>query len=255
MRKVLLVIILTLSLVGESKYDNHQILYTNIIGSATIITWGVFNWDYGKRSMHTSSEGWFGKDTKNGGADKLGHFYTTFAFSHYFAYLYQGFGYTQHEASKQGAISSLLLNSVMEVGDAFSTYGFSYEDFLINALGSYLGYYLLMHPSVNEKLDIRLEYKPTKRITQGDSYDIFTDYNGMKFVAVLKFDGFEMGRNNFLKYFEFHTGYYTREKQNGIQRHPYLGIGINLSHLLRPISKKASKFFNYYQMPYSYISH
>ena len=108
--------------------------------------------------MHVSSEGWFGKDTKHGGLDKLGHFYMTYLFSHYFASLYSDFGYEKEKAISQGAYSSLILNSVMEVGDSFSSYGFSYEDFIINTSGAYFGYYLLMHSDVNDIIDIRSEH-------------------------------------------------------------------------------------------------
>ena len=254
--KRILIIVLSMVFVlrADSPLDDKKILYTNLIGSATILTWGVLNWDYGKRGMHTSTEGWFGRDTKYLGIDKLGHFYTTFALSHYFANLYEGFGYEKNRAIKQGAISSLLFNTVMEVGDSFSDYGFSYEDFTVNILGSYIGYYLLMHPEINKKVDIRIEYNPSDKITSGDSYDILTDYNGMKFLTAVKFDGFKQFQDTFMKYFEFHVGYYTREENHKLQRYPYAAIGINLSHLLKPVSRRASKFFNYYQMPYSYVS-
>jgi len=254
MRILILTLFLITSLSAQKTQNNNKILYTNLIGSATIITWGVLNWDYGEKSMHSSSEGWFGKNTKSAGADKLGHFYTTFALSHYFANLYIGFGYDKHKAIKQGAISSLILNSVMEVGDSFSSYGFSYEDFIVNALGSYVGYYLLMHPDVNDIIDIRLEYKPTKKIRSGDSIDILTDYNGMKFLTAVKFNAFENFQDTFLKYFEFHVGYYARKGSGKIDRYPYVAIGLNLSYILAPVSKKVEKFFHYYQMPYSYYN-
>jgi len=245
--------IFTITLYSDSLSENRKVLYTNLIGSVAIVTWGIFNWDYGDSAMHTSSEGWFGKDTKYGGADKLGHFYTTFALSHYFANLYKGFGFDKEKAIIQGAISSLIFNTVMEVGDSFSDYGFSYEDCIVNVLGAYVGYYLLMHPTVNDVLDIRLEYKPTDKITHGDSYDVLTDYDGMKFLAAVKFDGIDVLKDTFMRYFEFHAGYYTRRDSGAVERNPYIAIGVNLSHLLAPVSKKASGFLHYYQVPYSYI--
>lgn len=253
MRILIVVFSLLFVLRADPPCDDRKILYTNLIGSATIMTWGVVNWDYGKRSMHASSEGWFGKDTKHGGADKLGHFYMTYLLSHYFANLYSDFGYKKEKSIRQGAISAFILNSTMEVGDSFSSYGFSYEDFIINILGAYVGYYLLMHPEVNNIIDIRSEYKPTDKITSGESYDLFTDYNGMKYLAAIKLDGFERFQDTFMKYFEFHVGYYVRDDQDGIHRYPYAAIGVNLSHLLKPVNRKVSTFFNYYQMPYSYI--
>jgi hypothetical protein len=251
--KILITILVLVLTLKSAPIDNKKILYTNLIGSATIVTWGIINWDYGKRKMHTSNEGWFGKDTKHGGADKLGHFYTTYLLSHYFSNLYYDFGYDKQTAIQQGVISSLVLNTIMEVGDSFSSYGFSYEDFVINILGSYVGYYLLQHPDVHKKLDLRLQYKPTKKITSGDSYDVLTDYNGMKSLIAVKFDGFDKFANTYMKYFEFHIGYYVRDINDKIKQYPYIAIGINLSHLLKPVNKKVSRFFNYYQLPYSYI--
>jgi VanZ family protein len=250
---LLIIFVLARGLYADSQDESRKILYTNLIGSAVITTWGFLNWDYGDRSMHASSEGWFGKDTKYGGVDKLGHFYTTFVLSHYFSTLYDGFGFERTKAIEQGAISSLIFNTVMEVGDSFSDYGFSYEDFLVNILGSYIGYYLLMHPDVDDILDIRVEYKPTYEIRHGDSYDILTDYNGMKFLTAIKFDGFESLKGTFLKYFEFHIGYYTRKEGGIVERDPYLAVGVNLSHILKPVNRKIGKFFNYYQLPYIYI--
>jgi len=47
-----------------------KLLYTNLGGVLAITVWGVANWDYGERSAHADSEGWFGANTKTGGADK-----------------------------------------------------------------------------------------------------------------------------------------------------------------------------------------
>jgi hypothetical protein len=250
---LLIIVILTMDLYSDPADENRKILYTNLIGSAAIITWGILNWDYGDRTMHASSEGWFGKDTKYGGADKLGHFYTTFALSHYFANLYEGYGFDKDKAIREGAISSLIFNTVMEVGDSFSDYGFSYEDCIVNILGAYVGYYLLTHPDLNNVLDIRLEYKPTDKITHGDSYDILTDYDGMKFLAAIKFDAIDSLKDTFMRYLEFHAGYYTRRDSGVAKRNPYIAVGINLSHLLAPVSNKASHLLHYYQVPYSYL--
>lgn len=40
---------------------------------AAIMGYGLAEWDYNKSSFHFKNEGWFGRDTSYGGADKLGH--------------------------------------------------------------------------------------------------------------------------------------------------------------------------------------
>ncbi len=72
---------------------------------------------------------------KEGGADKLGHFYSSYLVSHGFSYLCTVWGFSREQASKYGSWSSFGLMSFMEIGDAFSHYGFSYEDFFMNFTG------------------------------------------------------------------------------------------------------------------------
>ena len=66
-----------------------KVMWSNMAGMALISTWGIATWDYGSQSPHMEDDGWFGKDDKYGGMDKLGHFYTNHALSHGLSYLYQ----------------------------------------------------------------------------------------------------------------------------------------------------------------------
>ena len=251
---VLIILFLALNLLKADNFLQNKIVRTNLIGSALIVTWGIFNWDYGKRAPHTQREGWFSHNTKHAGADKLGHFYTTYAMTFYLSSLYRGYGYSVESANKNAALSSFFLNAVMEAGDSFSDYGFSYEDMIFNAVGSWLGYFFLTHPTFDKTIDIRLEYKPTEKIRHRESYDILTDYQGMKFLTALKLDAFTLLEDSFLRWFELQAGYYVRRKEGANHRYGYIGVGINFSRLLAPVSKKASRFTEFYQLPYGYVS-
>ena len=66
-----------------------RVLYTNLIGGAVVTAWGVAFWDYFTISPVMGDEGWFKEDTKYGGADKLGHAYSTYLWSLGFASLYE----------------------------------------------------------------------------------------------------------------------------------------------------------------------
>ena len=249
-----LILLFSLSLLKADNFLKNKIVRTNLIGSAAIVTWGIFNWDYGKRAPHAHREGWFGHDTKYAGADKLGHFYTTYAISFYLSSLYAGYGYDEAFANKSAALSSFFLNAVMEAGDSFSHYGFSYEDMICNAVGSWLGYLFLTHPTLDKAVDIRLEYKPTEKIRHGESYDILTDYQGMKFLTALKLDAFRSLEDSFLRWFELQAGYYVRREADTNHRYGYIGIGINFSRVLAPLSKKASRITEFYQLPFGYVA-
>jgi len=68
---------------------NDKALNINMTGIGIVTAWGVTKWDYFSRSAHANPEGWFANDTDDGGADKLGHFYTSYLVSHGLAYLYE----------------------------------------------------------------------------------------------------------------------------------------------------------------------
>lgn len=235
---------------GLPKED--KVMWSNVAGVALISAWGITTWDYGSQNPHMEDDGWFGKDDKNGGMDKLGHFYTNYALSHGLSYLYQSWGYKTQHATLLGSLSAFGLMGFMEFGDSFGGHGFSREDFIMNTLGALTGYAFLTQPELAKRIDIRVEYIP------GRQRDIFTDYDNMKFIVALKLDGIQSVHNKYLKYLDLQLGYYARHYSSGPQeskeRNIYIAVGINLSHVFNKIShKKTAKFFNYYQVPYTYI--
>lgn len=242
-------------LTDEELYE--KVLYTNLVGAAVVTAWGVAFWDYFTIDPVMGDEGWFQEDTKYGGADKLGHLYSTYLWSLGFASLYEYcWGMEEEDSMIYGPLSAWLFQGIMEVGDSFSeSQGFSYEDMVMNTLGAGFYYLREKYPSLKAKLDLRLEYVPNFQ----DDADIFTQYNSMKYLFALKFSGFESMESNFLRYGELHLGYYTRGYQNSQnysrkERVAYVGIGINVSEVLASMGwLKTSKIFNYYQLPYTYV--
>lgn len=225
----------------------------NIGTGLFITTWGVLFWDYGQNSPRIGHERWFQNDTKEGGADKLAHAYTNYALVHGFAYLYESWGYHPDKAALYGALSSFGGMAFMEVGDSFSDFGFSYEDLIMNTIGSGLGYLTCKYPQISRKVDFRIEYVPNLQ-----NSDIFTDYSHQKFLMAVKLDGFDWIRNRALKYLDLHFGYFARgysEQKADKNRTLYVGVGVNLSKLFDRLSyPRISRFLNFYQVPYTYVS-
>ncbi|GBE03216.1 hypothetical protein BMS3Abin09_00128 [bacterium BMS3Abin09] len=238
-----------------------KVLYLNagIVGG--IMLWGVAFWNYGQSNPHGRSEHGFAKNSPNGGADKLGHLYTSYLLSHALSNIYSSWGYEPDKAAKLGALSSFTIQGLMEIGDAYSsTYGFAYDDLIANAVGSYIGYLHVKHPDFARKIDVRVEYFPSKRLFKEGSLDFTTDYDGMKFLIAAKLDGFSSIQNKYLKYLEIHLGYFSRGYGDATgtydneSRNIYAGIGLNISKILNDLShKKTAKVFNYYQLPYTYL--
>jgi hypothetical protein len=239
-----------------SKED--KALALNIGIGATVLGWGFANWDYGSGGPRFQDEGWFDRETTEGGADKLGHLYTAYLFSHLFAGQYERWDFSKDEAIRWGALSSLGVTGLIEVGDAFSDrYGFSYQDMLFNTLGVAAGYLLWSYPELSRKIDLRVEYNPF--LSGGWEWDITTDYNRLSYLIAFKAEGFDFIENPYLKYLELHVGFRARNYA-AYSDHPdvdmrkqflYVGIGLNLSKLLRPYLDVP--VFNYLQMPYTYV--
>jgi hypothetical protein len=155
-----------------------------------------------------------------------------------------------------GALSSLGVTGLIEVGDAFSDYGFSYEDMVFNTLGAAAGYLLWSFPELSRKIDLRVEYNP---FLSGDrQFDVTTDYDRLSYLIAFKAEGFDFIENPYLKYLELHVGFrarnyaaYSGPDVDLRKQFLYVGIGLNLSKLLRPYLDVP--VFNYFQMPYTYL--
>ncbi len=254
MRFILLLSFLFASLFADNNETKHDILYTNLAGAALITAWGIANWDYGTNPPHAHNEEWFGRHTKYGGADKLGHLYSSYLIGSGLSNLYESWGYTEQEAALYGSLSSFVLMNYMEFGDAFSKeQGFSYEDLVMNTVGALSAYLFYTYPELSRRVDLRVEYLPSFTTA-----DFVTEYEKMKFLIALKADGFESISNPWLKYTELHLGYYTRHYEGGFnpdsERIFYIGIGINFARIADQNGYyKSAKFLHYYQLPYTYV--
>ena len=252
----------TLSTVPEQEeyLNKHtKVILTNAIMGGATIYWGLTKWDYGSDNPVSRDEGWFEKETSNGGSDKLGHFYTNYLTTRIFSSLFNYWGYSKSDAALYAAVTSMVQSVIfVEIGDSSSKgFGFSYQDAIMDVVGAAVGYIWEMYPTMSNKIDFRVEYAPD--FSKPIRSDITTDYENMKHLMVLKAEGFT--NTPVLEYFELHLGYYTRKFYHGRgpiderERTIYAGVGINLSKVFRPVIGKYSTFFNYYQTPYTYVSY
>ncbi|NPU84772.1 MAG: DUF2279 domain-containing protein [Syntrophaceae bacterium] len=229
----------------------------NATAAAAVIGWGIAVWDYGQRSPRFRDEGWFERTSNEGGADKLGHFYSGYVLSHLFDYQYRRWGFEKEQAIRLGVLSSAGLTLLVELGDSFSEFGFSYQDALFSVLGAAAGYGMVRFPEVARKVDFRVEYDPFRSSTR--KKDVTTDYDRLKFLAAVKLDGFDAFRDTPLGSLELHLGYYARGydeydeltgQNDGRRRKVYVGVGLNVGKLLKPLWD--TRLFNYIQLPYTY---
>jgi len=238
----------------ESLTREQKTLLLDAGSMAAILIYGLAKWDYGKATFHFENEGCFERNTKYGGADKLGHFWSSYALSHLYSYIYSKWGYKKSEANLYGALSSLGANTFMELVDGFSpSQGVSYEDMVMNLLGSGVGYIWGKYPSLARKIDFRIEYTPE---FNSRDFGLSDNYERHRFLIAVKADGFDFIKNPYLQYLEFHVGYYARGYRNyreggpdDRRRNIYLGFGFNVSKLVQKCVD--TKVFDYIQLPYT----
>lgn len=232
--------------------QTRRTLSVNVTGMGVITAWGIANWNYFTKPPRASSEGWFGHDTPEGGADKFGHLFTTYATAQGISSLFEYWCFSPADAASYGALSSLAILGYMEVGDAFTDYGFSFEDLVANAAGALAGYYRYRYPGLARKVDLRWEIG-----LEPEQFDTTTDYDNSKYLVALKLNGFDTFHRGFFRHLELHAGYYARgypDPDEPDERTLYVGIGLNLTDLFRRHGyKKTATFLNYYQPPGIYL--
>ena len=242
----LLLVASTHASTGDDNHDR-RILITRVVGAGAIAAWGLASWDYGERSFHAADEGWFERDSPEGGADKAGHLYTSYVMTRAFTGLYQNWGDDQRSAGREALFTSLLLTGIMELGDGLSPYGVSGEDMIMNVAGSLIGYQLATRENWARRLDLRMEYRP------GGRSDPFTDYEHARYLVAVKLDGLNLQERSPLRWLELHAGYYARGYDDPLQRdrrHTYVGLGVNLSRWLdRAGWAGSARLLRYYQIP------
>lgn len=170
---------------------NLRLRNTLIIGTgATLIAaYGKAKWwqsGFGG-GFKTSNEGWFGRNTEFGGADKLGHMYSNYGAVRLLTPLFETAGNSRDASVSLAAWTTVGIFTGVEVVDGLSRrWNFSPQDALMNVAGAALGVVLEAHPELDEKFDFRVAYRPSP----GSGFNPFGDYSGQKYLLVVKADGF-----------------------------------------------------------------
>jgi len=233
---------------------------------AGVTALGIKGWNWGSSSsFRWNREGWFGEDTGSGGADKLGHAFSSYALTNVLADRLVRQGRSPERAALSAALTTQAIMLYVEVFDGLSNdHGFAREDVVMNLLGTGLAYARAVNPKLRDTVDFRMEYQPS----QYKGFRPLSDYSGQKYVAVLKLSGFDALRDTPLRFLELQTGYYTQgfskaERADGQDRsrHAFVGVSVNLNELLfgrrasqEPELKNAGRlFFEHIQLPYTAI--
>lgn len=204
---------------------------------AGVTVLGIYSWDWGSsKRFRWNPEGWFGENTGSGGADKLGHAFTSYTMTSVLADRLIRQGRTRERSALSAALTTQAIMMYVELFDAYSDdHGFSREDVAMNLLGTGLAYARLVHPALRNKLDFRMAYSPSGL----KGFKPLSDYEGQKYLIALKLSGFDGLRDTPLRFIELHAGYYARgfsaaarARGDDRMRMSYFGVGLNLNELL-----------------------
>ncbi len=206
-------------------------------------------WGDSSSQFRIRHEGWFGEDSPNGGADKLGHGFSFYLSTRLLKKGFQWAGHDNRKSAQLAGLTSAALSIGVEIMDGFTNqYGFSPEDVAMNLLGIGAGVFLEAYPEWDQLFDIRIQYWPSDDARRLNDYDPVADYSGQTYLLVTKASGIPMlNKNKYLRYLEFDFGYGTRGYQptdgTGTQpkeRNIYYGISVNLSQLLNDTILKSN---------------
>ena len=208
----------------------------------TVGFYGANNWweDGFSGSFRTIDEGWFGRNTYAGGADKAGHAFFTYAGARLLTRGFEALGNDPGRALRLGVWTSLGVMTGVEVVDGISRkFRFSAEDAVANAAGGVFAVLEEKYPRLDALMDFRLFYRRSDDARRLGDADPLADYSGQTFLLAFKADGVRQLRKvQVARYLELQVGYNTRgyEPNDGVKIDPhrriYYGIGVNLSRLL-----------------------
>jgi hypothetical protein len=222
---------------------------------ASASTYMYFAWYYGQpgKPFKWGGDGYFGADTYAGGADKLGHGWANLMWSKLTGDLLIAGGWERWQAALIAPGITLGLFTLVEVKDGVF-YEFSYGDAIANALGAGLSSLMIAYPRVDELIDFRVEYWPSKQyidLWNGRrppidpeephqvTLNIAEDYSGQRYLLALHLGGLPGLRDQkWARLVDIAVGYETRGyKPDPIEpnvdrtRHLFLGVSLNAQGL------------------------
>jgi predicted lipoprotein DUF2279 len=224
---------------------------------------------YENSRFHFGNEGFFGQHTYTGGVDKVAHFVDYNLAQVALANTYGRIGYASGQSGWIGFATSVAAGLATEIGDGTTYYGFSWEDFLADALGAATAMGL-SRSGWNDTIGFRIgrfsqDSSPSCCL---DSSNIGRDYSGEIYTADLKIVGlarrlrFNPGPARFLLLSAtYGTNGYRLVAQDLRQRLVGLEVGVNFSEIFRSLGVPSEPlwgevfyyFFDSFRIPYTAI--
>jgi hypothetical protein len=219
--------------------------------------WAYLAWYRNVESLDEfgwGGDGYFGRNTYAGGADKLGHAWATYTLGRATTGVLSLGGFGRTTAAVAGAGLSWALFLAVEVKDGFY-YRFSPGDLVLNSGGAALAAGLSLVPALDRAIDFRVQYWPSDEYLglwrgeyhgarKGNSLNIAEDYSGETYLlalhgaAVPRPRGVPTALATALDYLDVAIGFETRNYKPDAPatelpwQHVFVGVSVNLQRVL-----------------------
>ncbi len=184
----------------ESLRQDYRLLSATGLAAAYsgFAAWTWFAWYKDKPTQpfwRYSGDGAFAIDTYAGGADKLGHVWSSLVLSRLGAELLEAGGWDPAAASVIASGLCLGALSLVEVNDGFYT-EFSPGDLASDVAGVGIALAMRHLPKVNDVLDFRVQWFPTPEFRRNPGANFAEDYSGQTYLLAFKPGAFSMTRDS-----------------------------------------------------------
>jgi hypothetical protein len=231
---------------------------------------GYLTWWNGEARVgfHLESEGWFGKRSYAGGADKASHFVVSYALEELAEALFHRLGHSETEGRFLSVALVTLAGFAIEAGDGSTQYGASVEDATANCLGAVAGA-TIRHLGLDDTIGVRggrvKEYKaPAVDQTGGYGSDYSRDVYSvdLKLAGFLPRVGVKPGLARFLLVSAtYGTKGYRYSQPEFRQRNIGLDVGLNVPEILRAVGVRDDSWWGgpllatltYFRIPYTVL--
>lgn len=205
-------------------------------------------------SFRVGGDGYFGAGTYAGGADKLGHAWSSHAMSRVTSEILMWGGWAPWKAGLIASSMTLGLFTAFEVKDGYYT-EFSPGDAIFDAVGAGLNVAMLAYPPLDALVDFRVQYFPSReyralvggRLPPQDpdtphqvSLNFVEDYSGQRYLVAFHLGALRgLRHRTWARLLDVAVGYEAQGyKPDGMDpalrrtQHVFLGVSVNMQGLI-----------------------
>ncbi len=248
---------------------------TIIATAGTLVLGGIYAISgpgrYGFEDFHFTNEGWFGRDTYAGGADKVSHFVVSSGLSRFLYEVYVAQGHSPNQSCALSFAVTILTGVVVEVGDGITVYGFSAQDLTADVLGATAGL-LINRNHLQDLLGIRLGKVSTdipERAVVDHEPSLGSGYSNEIYTADVKLAGLAdrlhyrpgLTRYLMLSVAHFTKGFGYVPQIPGRYQNVGFELGLNVPEILKAVGMQDTTWwgkgllamFDFFRLPFTQI--